>query len=95
MILQELKLVQKLSHKLKKKNTKTDSINTNFKIIVCGVPQGSILPHLFLIYMNNLKDASNVLKTIIFADITNLFCSLTNTKNIYHEHQVRKYKQMV
>ena len=41
--------------------------------IACGVPQGSVLgPMLFLLYINNL---CNLVKFILFADDTNIFCS--------------------
>ena len=53
--------------------------STNFRNIICGVPQGLILgPLLFLIYVIDLCNASNILDLIMLADDTNFFFSHRN-----------------
>ena len=45
-----------------------------FQCLSCGVPQVSILgPLLFLIYVNNMSNVSQLLFTLLFADDTNVF----------------------
>ena len=44
---------------------------TSFETITCDVPQGSIFgPLLFLIYVNDLNQVSNILDRLMFADHT-------------------------
>ena len=57
---------------------------TTFGSITYGVPQGSILgPLLFLIYVNDLPNATNILDPIMFADDTNLFYSHHDIKTLF------------
>ena len=57
--------------------------NTNFAKITCGVPQGSILGPFFLIYVNDLCNASNNFDPIMFTDDTNYFFSHRNILTLF------------
>ena len=63
-----------------------DKTTSSLSTILCGVPQGFILgPLLFIVYINDSNSASNKLKTLMFADDTNLFHSGKNLIEIEKE----------
>ena len=43
------------------------------KEVPIGVPQGSVLGPIFLIYINNLINAAHMLYCLLFADDTTIF----------------------
>ena len=56
-----------------------DGHSSTSRSITCGVPQGSVLgPVLFILYINDVCNVSSVLKFVLFADDTNIFCSNTS-----------------
>ena len=61
-----------------------ENSKTDLKYVTCGVPQGSILGALlFLVYVNNLPNASRLLDPIMFADDTNLFFNHKDIKHLF------------
>ena len=70
-------------------NAKSETLD-----ITTGVPQGSILDPLhFIIYINDLPNASNIFHSIMYADDTNLSASLQSIKGELYRIQIlcRRY----
>ena len=54
-----------------------------FWLVVCFITNAVLGPLLFLIYDNNLSNASHLLDPIMFADDTNLFFNHKNIKHLF------------
>jgi len=60
-----------------------NEVKSDMLCVNCGVPQGSILgPLLFIIYVNDIVNISNILQMILFADDTNIFVSGPNINEL-------------
>ena len=72
-------MVRKLSNEQRQHYVIVGNQASSMQFIKCGVPQGSVLgPVLFLLFINDLCNVSNLLKFFLFADDTHLFCSNEN-----------------
>ena len=57
-----------------------NNVNSQNEFVSCGVPQGSLWPLLFLIYINDMAYVLNQLFTVSFADDTNIFDTSNDLK---------------
>ena len=58
--------------------------------IKCGVPQGSVLgPLVFILYINDLPNASKVTESLLFADDTSIFYSHSNATQRFLNEEFR------
>ena len=69
-------LEAQLRNEKRKQFVTIDSVSFDARIIKCGVPQGSILgPMLFILYVNDTMNVSQLRNLILFADDTNMYIS--------------------
>lgn len=82
---------------LTKRETKCKNRPYNKNQVKCEIPQISILAlHLFLLYVNGLKNALNLLDPIMFVHDSNLFCTQRNIHSlILSQQETDWYKLMV
>ena len=73
-----------------------DAERSDIKCIKNGVPRGSIIGLLlFLIYINDLPNASHVFDCLMYADDTTLFCCLEDIKSINKQPVINEQLQRI
>ena len=67
--------------------------DSKYMTITCGFPQGSILgPLLFILYINDIENVSDILNPILFADDTSLFHAHTCFNTLIEEVNIEIQK---
>ena len=73
----------------RKKCTEMNNVRSNSLSITTGVPQGSIIgPLLFILYINDFSQASNLFDFIMYADDTTLSSNLNKLSNNEHDQDL-------
>ena len=73
----------------RKQCTEINNVRSNTLSITTGVPQGSILgPLLFILYIHDFPQASNLFDFIMYADDTTLSSNLNKLSNNEHDQDV-------
>jgi len=76
----------------RKQYTVINSKSSSFRLITCGVPQGSILgPILFLIYINDIENVTS-LNLLSFADDTTVYSSNPDINKLTEYMNIELYK---
>ena len=70
----------------RQQHVELNGVSSSFSQLSTGVPQRSILgPLLFLIYMNDIPNASTFFKYVLYADDTTLFSTINISAGATHE----------
>ena len=76
----------------RKQCTEINNVRSNTLSITTGVPQGSILGSLlFILYINDFPQASNLFDFIMYADDTTLSSNLNKLSNNEHDQDLKLY----